>query len=62
MKFAVTFLLLISFTFCLRTFAPDQGDGFVNADTTSQNPNGSSELAILMRDMQQYTKADERSF
>ena len=55
-----TILILFLFIFML---SPDGkfnlGSATLNADTTFINPNGSSELADLMREMQQYS-IDER--
>ena len=39
----------------MQMIAPEQTSFTVCADTTYKNPNGSSELALLMREMQTYS-------
>ena len=56
MKILVVAFSLILLAFCLQSFRPDTISKTVQQDTIGQNPNGSSELAKLMREMQQYTK------
>jgi hypothetical protein len=61
MKFLTTLILIITFALTFQTFAPKYLVDSAQADTTLVNPNGASELAVLMRDMQKYTnraKAD----
>jgi hypothetical protein len=54
MRPLIPLLLILAFVSGLHHISSDH-DGSVMADTTYQNPNGSSELAQLMRDMQTYT-------
>jgi hypothetical protein len=56
MKKIAALLVFAGFAMMLQsqTFVPTLSNT-ASADTTVQNPNGSSELASLMRDMQQYT-------
>ena len=39
----------------MQMILPEQSDSVALADTTYKNPNGSSELALLMREMQTYS-------
>src|SRR5690242_7605759 len=64
MKVVLTFTLLIAGVLMFQVVAPGQFENTAVADTTFVNPNGSSELALLMREMQQYSniaKADVKA-
>ncbi len=56
MKYIISFVFVFACIFCLHRSAGDGGGSMVMADTSIQNPNGSSELAKLMRDMEAFTK------
>ena len=62
MKKAIIIISLFAGVLVFQAIKPDAGlIEFASADTTDVNPNGSSELSLLMRDMQKYTnqaKAD----
>ena len=61
MRTVLTFVLLIAGVLMFQVVVPDQAINTAFADTTYANPNGSSELTVLMRDMQAYSnqaKAD----
>ena len=55
MRTILTFVLLIAGVLMLQVVVPDQAISTAVADTTYANPNGSSELALLMREMQAYS-------
>jgi hypothetical protein len=55
MKFIVTLIAVIGFALSFQILTPEHDSGIIKADTTGQNPNGASELALLMRDMQKFT-------
>jgi len=64
MKTVLIFLLLIAGILAFQVVVPEQSITMAVADTTYTNPNGSSELALLMREMQQYSntaKADVKA-
>ena len=52
MKTLISVVILLNTILMMHLFVPDQTMGIVMADTTYQNPNGTSELAVLMREMQ----------
>ena len=55
----ITITIFVSVWF-LQIVQPEQNNNSAMADTTYANPNGSSELSLLMREMQEYTvKAKE---
>ena len=61
MKVIVVLVCLLSGIMMLQVAMPDHSSSIAVADTTYVNPNGSSELALLMREMQAYSntaKAD----
>jgi hypothetical protein len=55
MKIVLTFILLIAGVLMFQVMVPEQAISIAAADTVYANPNGSSELAVLMRKMQQYS-------
>lgn len=55
MKIKILLILLIGIILSARSFVSEHSDSSLYADTTYKNPNGSSELALLMRHMQEYT-------
>ncbi len=55
MKTFVFLIALLGVTLLSQVLIPEASINTANADTTFVNPNGSSELAILMRDMQAYS-------
>ena len=64
MKFIITTLALLGFVLCFQLGTPGNESGNIIADTTGQNPSGTSELALLMRDMREFTinaKSDMKS-
>lgn len=64
MKILITLSLLIAVVLTMQVVLPETESNHVFADTTYANPNGSSELALLMREMQLYSstaKADVKA-
>ena len=64
MKTVLTFVLLIAGVLIFQVVVPEQAINTAVADTVYANPNGSSELAMLMREMQDYSntaKADVKA-
>ncbi|MDQ3051474.1 MAG: hypothetical protein M3Q95_11355 [Bacteroidota bacterium] len=64
MKTILILTALLGATLCFHVIIPEAVITTATADTTFANPNGSSELAVLMRDMQVYSnkaKADVKS-
>jgi hypothetical protein len=60
-KIIIAGLVLFVGILIFQTITPENTITSALADTTDRNPNGSSELSMLMRDMQKYTtdaKAD----
>jgi len=54
MKIIITVIAAVLLAAGIRSINPEVTGGSASADTTFQNPNGTSELAMLMRDMQKY--------
>ena len=64
MKTLFALILLVAAVLSFQVMMPESFTGIATADTTYVNPNGSSELAKLMRDMQQFSnraKTDVRA-
>lgn len=60
-KIIIVGIILFAGALIFQTITPETAITSALADTTDRNPNGSSELSMLMRDMQKYTtdaKAD----
>lgn len=59
MKKSLVTITLLLFIIFIMPIVPSGTDAYTNngalADTSQRNPNGSSELALLMREMQSYT-------
>ena len=55
MKKIFLIVLVICGVMVFQVIVPENVISIANADTTYVNPNGSSELAVLMRDMQNYS-------
>ncbi len=55
MKILVTLILLITGALMMQVALPGNNTATILADTSYVNPNVSSELALLMREMQQYS-------
>ncbi len=54
-KSLITLFVLLVVILTFQTIAPESSIQVANADTTDLNPNGSSELSKLMREMQKFT-------
>ena len=57
MKIFVVLFCLLGGVMMMQVAMPEHGFNVVVADTTYVNPNGSSELALLMREMQSYSNS-----
>lgn len=63
-KIIIVGIILFAGVLIFQTITPETAITSALADTTDRNPNGSSELSKLMRDMQKYTtdaKADVKA-